>query len=153
MSEAFRNYPIIEYDVNKFIRDYWFRVIFYNKFVKNNIKNFFLYNLSHGDTPEDLSMEFYGTDEYWYMILLVNDIEDPFYEWVLSDEECMNYAKKFIDRNYSTLIGDDKNEKISEVYTNVINNNKSQIYLPNKQIVGFLNDEFIKMVKSESSAG
>ena len=153
MSEAFRNYPIIEYDVNKFIRDYWFRVIFYNKFVKNNIKNFFLYNLSHGDTPEDLSMEFYGTDEYWYMILLVNDIEDPFYEWALSDEECMNYAKKFIDRNYSTLIGDDKNEKISEVYTNVINNNKSQIYLPNKQIVGFLNDEFIKMVKSESSAG
>lgn len=151
MSSAFKHYPIIEYDLNKYIRDYWFRVVFYNTYVQDNIKNFEIYNLQHGDTPEALSRQFYKNDQYWYLILLVNNIEDPFYEWNLSDEECMNYAKKYVENEYSSLTGDDKEDKISEIYTQVINNNKSQIYLPNSEIIGFLHEEFIKMVKSESA--
>lgn len=147
---TYNNYPVIEYDINTYIRDYYFRVVFYDNYVKNNILHFHLYNLQYGDTPEKLSMEFYGTDEFWYMILLVNNIEDPFYEWMLTDEECMNYAKKYVSEQYSSLVGDAKQDMINEIYTEVINANKTQIYIPNKNIIGFLHDEFNKMVKNKT---
>ncbi len=145
---ALNNYPVIEYDLNKFIRDYYFRVVFYDNYVKNNIMNFHLYNLQHGDTPEGLSMQFFGSDQFWYMILLVNNIEDPFYDWNLSDEECMNYAKKYVSEQYSSLVDDEKQDMINETYTRIINSKRTQIYVPNENIIGFLHDEFIKMIKS-----
>lgn len=147
---AFNNYPIIEYELNKYIRDYYFRVVFYDNYVRDNILNFHLYNLQHGDTPERLSMEYYGTDQFWYMILLVNNIEDPFYDWALTDEECMNYAKKYVSDVYSSLTGTDKQDKINEVYTQVINGNRTQIYMPNENIIGYLHDEFVRMVKNSA---
>ena len=48
-------------------------------------------------------MDLYGTDKYWYLILVVNNIYDPFYEWILSDEELMNYAKEYVEENLPQL--------------------------------------------------
>lgn len=142
-------FPVIEYEPNKFIRNYYFRITFINDVVKTKQTSFFKYILQHGDTPENLSMRFYGSDKYWYLILTINNIEDPFYEWILSDVDCMNYAKKYVEVNYPLLSGDDKDSKVSQIYTKVIEDNtQKEILLPNPNIVHYLQNEFTKLAKS-----
>lgn len=100
---AFESFPSTVYDLTT-IRNYYYNVDFYNRFVKDSIdSNSFDYVLEHGDTPESLSMKYFGTDSYWYMILIANNIRDPFYEWNLTNEELMNFAKEYVDNNFSTL--------------------------------------------------
>lgn len=146
------NFPVIEYDLNKYVRDYYFRIAFIDNYVKNNSSFFYKYILQHGDTPESVSNKFYGTDKYWYLILLINNIEDPFYDWKLSDYDCMDYAKKFVSETYPTLTGTAKQSKIDEIYTLVAENNANKaILLPKDNIVGVLYNELLSLIKTFKS--
>lgn len=49
--------------------------------------------LFEGDTPESVSMRYYGTQDYWWLVLVVNNIIDPLYDWLMSDDEIYNYCK------------------------------------------------------------
>ena len=126
-------FPVVEYEPNTFIHNYYFRVVFINEIVKTKQTLFFKYIIQHGDTPENLSMKFYGTDKYWYLILIVYDIEDPYYDWILSDVDCMNYAKKYVEVNYHHLTDEEKNNKINQIYTKLAEHNaRREILLPDK---------------------
>lgn len=54
------------------------------------------YWIQDGETPELLSYKFYGTTDYWWTILLFNDIYDPFFDWPLSDESIRTLTLKLI---------------------------------------------------------
>lgn len=116
---ALENFPVISYE-NTHIRDYYFRVKFVDNYVKDNVSNFHEHILEHGDTPESVSMDLYGTDKYWYLILVVNDIYDPFYEWILSDEELMNYAKEYVEENLPQLSSQVLKETIFKLVTETL---------------------------------
>lgn len=50
--------------------------------------------ISENETPERLSLRMYGTQDYWWLILATNHIIDPFYEWLMTEEEVTSYAEK-----------------------------------------------------------
>lgn len=139
---AFENFPIVEYESNKFIRDYYFRIKFVDNYVKNNVAKFTPYIVEYGDTPESLSMKFYGTDIYWYMILIVNEIFDPFYEWQMTDEEMMNYAIKYVDENLYNLSAKSVQIKMKKIITDGI-----KLLLKNYNVSAVTTTYTIKMIK------
>lgn len=69
--------------------------------IKNNISSYYLYSVKDGETPENLAFNFYGSMERHWIILLLNDIRDPQFEW------CMSYEtfNKYINEKYSALGG------------------------------------------------
>ena len=62
--------------------------------IKNDVALFDKYRVKAGESPEMVSMRFYGTVDYYWVILLMNDIRDRFYEWPLSEQDFESYVKE-----------------------------------------------------------
>jgi hypothetical protein len=93
MSKYFTNYPIIEYQ-DKRIRDISRR----SKILDDLLQNpyiFLPYTIREGEKPETISQLYYGSVNDTWLILLANNITDPYYEWPMDDEEFNQY---FIDK-------------------------------------------------------
>ena len=53
--------------------------------VKDNLALMSTYDVMNGDTPEIISYKHFGSTDYFWVICLMNDITDRFYDWPLSD--------------------------------------------------------------------
>ena len=62
--------------------------------VKNDVALFDKYRVKTGESPEMVSSRFYGTVDYYWVVLLMNDIKDRFYEWPLSEQDFESYVKE-----------------------------------------------------------
>lgn len=74
-------FPTIEYKGHT-LTDITRKVIIHDE-IKNNASLWVTYPVKDGELPEDIAFNFYGSAEYVDIILLMNDIIDPFYGWVL----------------------------------------------------------------------
>ena len=45
------------------------------------------YNVITGDKPEDIAFKYYGDAEYHWVVLLVNNVTDRFYDWPLTQPQ------------------------------------------------------------------
>lgn len=61
--------------------------------VKQNLSLFYFIQVKDQERPEDIAYRVYGTQELYWLILMVNNIIDPFTEWVMSDTELLTYIK------------------------------------------------------------
>jgi len=66
-----------------------FRRVSFTKSSKNNADNYELYTIANGEKPEDVAANVYGDPSLWWLILLFNDVLDPFNEWVF-DSSSLN---------------------------------------------------------------
>jgi hypothetical protein len=57
------------------------------KFLKENSSYFDTYRVEDGYRPEVIADKLYDNPGYYWVILLINDIADPFFEWPLSQAE------------------------------------------------------------------
>ena len=62
--------------------------------IKNDVALFDKYRVKAGESPEMVSMRFYGTVDYYWVVLLMNDIKDRFYEWPLSEQDFESFVKE-----------------------------------------------------------
>ena len=62
--------------------------------IKNDVALFDKYRVKTGESPEMVSSRFYGTVDYYWVILLMNDIKDRFYEWPLSEQDFESFVKE-----------------------------------------------------------
>lgn len=63
---------------------------------------YFYYSLTDGEKPEDVAYKFYKTTKYHWTITLLNDIINPYYDWLLSSIELESYMQdKYGDDLYS----------------------------------------------------
>ena len=60
--------------------------------VKNDIALFDKYQVKFGESPEIVSYRLYDTVDYYWTILLMNNIRDRFYEWPLSEQQFEEYV-------------------------------------------------------------
>lgn len=81
----FEKFPLVEYD-GQIIHDISVRFII-NTAVRDSVVTYELYRLSEGEKPEDVSYRIYGSVNYHWVILLMNDITDPLDEWFRTDSE------------------------------------------------------------------
>lgn len=51
------------------------------------------YTLDEGDKPEDIANYYYDNAEYAWLVLMANDIVDPYSEWYKTGEELNSYIK------------------------------------------------------------
>lgn len=89
MSTLFQKYPLLSYTSNgvtKPIVDITRRAIIVSKF-KEESAAFVTYTIADGERPEDVSLKFYGTPNYHWIILAYNDIVDPYYDWPMSQTQ------------------------------------------------------------------
>lgn len=98
----FSKYPLLNYtvgDVTKPIVDITKRAAILSKF-KQESSSFITYTIQDGERPEDVSMKFYKTPKYHWVIMAYNNIIDPYYDWPMSSTQIDRYlSAKFAAEN------------------------------------------------------
>lgn len=93
---TFKNFPYIAYRLPdgdiKVLKDIMVRVYYKSGFDnEKSIYNF--YDIGDGERPEDVSFKVYGSQEYHWVILLFNEILDPYNDWYMSQSDLLKYTK------------------------------------------------------------
>lgn len=75
------------------VTDIFRRVVPRDKFIVNEM---FLdrYTLRSGERPEDIAYQLYKDPEYHWVILLINNIIDPYNEWYFTPEQLQAMVKQ-----------------------------------------------------------
>ncbi len=61
--------------------------------VKDGTAFYFLHEITEGETPETIAYDYYGDAGYHWVVLIMNNIIDPFYDWILQEDELLVYTK------------------------------------------------------------
>ena len=175
--QYFKQFPKIIYDITgtgdyKLVTDLLRRVKVRDG-IKNNISLFDKYNVKDNETPERVSSRFYGTEDFWWVVLLMNNIKDRYYDWPLGIVQFQNYmASKYANadaiRHYEivqtsgpTQIQD--NSHLIEVpsttagatsvsyreYENRLQDKKRQIKILDKQYLNSFLEEFLELINNK----
>ena len=105
MANYFTNLPKVGYDINGTGKDTFRSVTNIMKRVKfkpsvlEDISNYYPYYVKEGERPDIIANEQYGNIGYAYLILLVNDIYDPNFDWPLSSQ----IFEKYIINKYGSV--------------------------------------------------
>ena len=92
-TNLFENFPRISYtlddgDTEQVVVDIFKRVILSKEF-QENISFFELYDVQHGETPEEVAFKFYGSENLHWLVLMTNNVIDPRFEWPISEENLL----------------------------------------------------------------
>ena len=96
MPKYFNYYPKIYYDAvgdgnPKVITNILRRVKLKNG-LKDSLSLFDEVEVQNGETPEIMSEQIYGDQQYYWVILLFNNIKDRFYDWPLDNVQFEQYV-------------------------------------------------------------
>ena len=97
MANYFSSIPNVDYDINgtepnqfRSVTNIMQRIRF-KPSVLENITDYYPYYVREGERPDIVSFNTYGTVAYSYLILLVNDIVAPLFDWPLPSRQFENY--------------------------------------------------------------
>jgi len=97
MANYFSSIPNVDYDIYgtepkqfRSVTNIMQRVRF-KPSVLENITDYYPYRVLEGERPDIVSFNTYGTVAYSYLILLINDIVDPLFDWPLPTRQFENY--------------------------------------------------------------
>ena len=167
----FEHFPTIDYDPTgsdnfKTIKDILIRVTIKNA-VRNSHAVFSKYDVKEGQRPEDVAFEQYGNSNHHWIVLMMNEMTDPYYDWPMGLRDLERFvAEKYTDVNaihhYEIAQSSgDTNTKIHVAsdtvgataitnyeYEEAINDTKKQIKLLDAGYVTQIKNEFINEVNS-----
>jgi hypothetical protein len=99
MGKFFDSYPILLYDIFG-TRDgsYKGATNVFNRTkildaVKSSASLYYEYSIQEGDTPEMVADKYYGDPELHWVVLYMNEIIDPFYDWPLDYTKFLKYVQ------------------------------------------------------------
>ena len=105
MANYFTNLPKVGYDINGTGKDSFLSVTNIMKSVRfkpsvlEDITDYYPYYVKEGERPDIIAHAQYGNIGYAYLIMLVNDIYDPNFDWPLSSQ----IFEKFIINKYGSV--------------------------------------------------
>ena len=105
MANYFTNLPKVGYDINGTGKDSFLSVTNIMKSVRfkpsvlEDITDYYPYYVKEGERPDIIAHAQYGNIGYAYLIMLVNDIYDPNFDWPLSAQ----IFEKFITNKYGSV--------------------------------------------------
>lgn len=88
----FSNLPKINYQ-NKTSRNLLVKSKFITELVKN-VYIFYPYTVRDEETPEYIASRYYGSPDLDWVVYFSNEIINPYFEWVMTYENFMNYINK-----------------------------------------------------------
>ena len=99
MANYFKNLPRVNYDIfgtepNNYrsVTNIMKRIKFKPK-VLEDISDYYPYYVQEGERPDIISFQKYGSVAYAYLIMLINDIYDPNFDWPLSSQQFEQYIR------------------------------------------------------------
>jgi hypothetical protein len=104
MARYFRKFPKANYTLNNYNENYITNLTVrfsLEEKLKNNVIAYYPYIIKDGDTPEILASKIYGSVERHWVILLLNDIIDPQFDWPLPYRAFETYIKDKYAKNAS----------------------------------------------------
>ena len=178
MSRYFEQFPLMVYDIKannnyKLVPDIFRRVKTRNK-IKNNITLLDVYDVADGERPEHVAYKIYGDTNFFWVVCMINNIENVYYDWPLSNLEFENYMKDKYDNangihhyektqssgpqigggpeDYSHKIECNPTDSGAGPVTNFeyerrLQDKKRQIKLLSPKYVGLFVDEFKRLIK------
>ncbi len=123
MSTYFSKFPLIKYN-DIFVRDITRRT----DFIQENLSDPYLflpYTVTEGDRPEDIALLYYGSVEYTWLVLLANNINDPYYEWYMPEEQFNQY----LIEKYTEISGKKGTEVLDWLKNQTIDENIAYYYV------------------------
>ena len=97
MSNYFSSIQNVQYDINgtepnnyRTVTNIMKRARFKTSSI-DDISDYYPYSILEGERPDIVSFKKYGTVAYTYLILLVNDIVDPIFDWPLHSRQFESY--------------------------------------------------------------
>lgn len=107
MGKYFDYFPLVQYDINRkklseyqTVTNIFFRMAFVRE-ILNNTAAYSEYSIRDGDTPEIIAEKIYGNAEAHWIILLANNIVDPYYDWPLTSMKFNKYMQKKYRRAFA----------------------------------------------------
>ena len=97
MTKYFDQFPIIDYNLSgtngntKEVTDIFRRVKARSK-IQDNVTLFDNYDVAEGEKPEDVAYKMYGEADYFWVITLVNNIVNRYYDWPLDEFNFQQYV-------------------------------------------------------------
>ena len=95
----FNEFPVIDYNLSgvngntKEVTDIFRRVKARSK-IQDNVTLFDNYDVAEGEKPEDVAYKMYGEADYFWVITLVNNIVNRYYDWPLPEFAFQQYSGK-----------------------------------------------------------
>ena len=86
----FSQFPLINYDITglqsnyKAVVNIWRRVKVRSKII-NQIANYDRYDVQEGESPEIVSYKVYGDTDLFWIVCLMNDVQNRYYDWPLPE--------------------------------------------------------------------
>lgn len=74
---------------------------------------FINYDMKDGDTPESISHRLYDSTSFFWVVLMVNDALNPYYDMPLDSISLENYVRKKYDGKYFYLVDPSDEKKVS----------------------------------------
>lgn len=117
----FDKFPLTRYDIDKSgnttISVDILKRINFRESVRNESHYYQNYTIEDGETPEIVSFKFYGESGLHWILLLLNETIDPYFQWPLSNDSLENFNKKKYEGQAFYFSGDDLYfDKNTEVY-------------------------------------
>ena len=139
--------PTIQYefeDITYTIKNIFLKIGFIDLFKSQNPEFFEKYFIEDGQTPELIAYNYYGNQDLWWLILILNDIKDPFFDWCLSSTELEEWSiyQAELEADNGTYTEERREEILNQLKTD--NENKREIYLLRPEYVNTLLIELIK---------
>ena len=97
MTQYFSQFPLIDYNLSGVngntiqVTDIFRRVKARDK-LASNVTLFDKYDVQEGEKPEDVAYKIYGSSEYFWVVTLVNNIVNRFYDWPLDEYVFQQYV-------------------------------------------------------------
>ena len=98
----FDQFPIIDYNLTgvkgntKEVTDIWRRVKVRSK-IANNVALFDNFDVPEGDSPETVAYKVYGDAEYFWVVCLMNNVVNRYYDWPLDEHSFQQFLKDKYD--------------------------------------------------------
>lgn len=88
----FKNFPLVQYgDLN--LRNIMLKASVARELI-TSYDFFYPYTIQSGDTLTSIAFNYYGSVDHVWLILIANDITDPYYDWPLEDSVFDEYIIK-----------------------------------------------------------
>lgn len=97
MTQYFSNFPFIQYKLpgmqNSLLATDVTKRFILRDFYRRTLIDFYRYDVIEGQRPDNVAYDFYGDSDLDWLVLLPNEILDPYYEWPRTQNELNEYIR------------------------------------------------------------
>ena len=97
MTKYFKQFPLLEYNLSgvngnsQEVTDIFRRVKVRSK-IADNVTLFDKFDVHEGEKPEDVAYKAYGDADYFWVICLINNVVNRYYDWPLDEYNFQRYV-------------------------------------------------------------